>query len=188
MANDFDTILMECEEAMEKVADHLSHEFVSISAGRASPAMVENIKFDYYGAMTPLKQAAQIGTPDAQTITLKPFDVSQLKVMAKAIVDANIGLAPSDDGKVIICRVPQMTQENRERLVKQLKEIAEKSKVGVRNARQHAMKDADASLKETLLTEDTHREVKEEIQNLTNTYNKKIEEILEKKTSDVMKV
>ena len=98
MSRDYDTIMLETEEAMQSVVDHLHNEFVGISAGRANPAMVENIKFDYYGAPTPLKQAATISTPDASTITLKPFDASQTKNISKAILEANIGLTPSDDG------------------------------------------------------------------------------------------
>ncbi|MCA8919722.1 MAG: ribosome recycling factor [Planctomycetes bacterium] len=188
MSRDYDTIMMETEEAMQNVVDHLHNEFIGISAGRASPAMVENIKFDYYGAPTPLKQAATISTPDASTITIKPFDASQTKVINKAILEANIGLTPSDDGKTLICRIPPMTQENRERLVKQLKEIAEKSKVAIRNARHEAIKHADVSLKDSVLTEDDHRGLKEEIQKLTDKFNKELDETLDKKTADVMKV
>ncbi|MCC6463829.1 MAG: ribosome recycling factor [Planctomycetes bacterium] len=188
MSKDYDTILLECEEAMEKVVAHLRQEFVGISAGRANPAMVDSLKFDYYGSPTPIKGAAQVHTPDASTITIKPFDMSQVKNIAKAIRDANIGLNPSDDGKVIICRIPPLTQENRQRLVKQLKEMAEKAKVGVRNARHEAIKHADASLKETVLTEDDHRGLKDEIQKATDKHNKAIEEALEKKSADVMKV
>jgi ribosome recycling factor len=188
MAKDYETITLECEEAMEKVVDHLRQEFLGISAGKASTAMVENIRFDYYGAPTPLKQAAQIATPDATTITIKPFDMSQMKTISKAIIEANVGLNPSDDGKVIICKVPAMTEENRQRLAKQLKEIAEKSKVGIRHARQEAMKANDASLKDSVLTEDDHRALKDDIQKLTDKFNKQIEEVLEKKTADVMTV
>jgi ribosome recycling factor len=188
MSKDYETILLECEEAMEKVADHLRQEFVGISAGKASTAMVENIRFDYYGAQTPLKQAAQIGTPDSTTITIKPFDMSQMKNISKAILEANVGLNPSDDGKVIICKVPPLTQENRQRLAKQLKEMAEKSKVGIRNARHDAIKAGDASLKDSILTEDDHRGIKEEIQKLTDKYNKAIDDALEKKSADVMTV
>ncbi len=188
MSKDYDTIVMECEEAMEKVVTHLKHEFVGISAGRANPAMVDGIKFDYYGAPTPLKQAAQVTTPDASTITIKPFDASQVKNIARAIQEANIGLNPSDDGKMIICRIPPMTQENRQRIAKQLKDIAEKSKVSIRNARHEALKQGDASLKDVVLTEDDHRNLKEEVQKLTDKFNKEIEATLEKKTADVMKV
>jgi ribosome recycling factor len=188
MSKDYDTITLECEEAMEKVVDHLRHEFIGISAGKASTGMIENLKFDYYGAPTPLKQAAQLGTPDAGTITIKPYDMSQVKAISKAIMEANIGLNPSDDGKVIICKVPALTQENRQRIAKQLKDMAEKSKVAIRNARHDAIKAGDASLKESILTEDSHRDLKDEVQKLTDKYNKAIEEALEKKTADVMKV
>lgn len=188
MSKDYDTILMECEEAMDKVVAHLKHEFVGISAGKASPAMVENLKFDYYGTPSPIKAAAQINTPDAATLTIKPFDMSQVKVISKAIMEANIGLNPSDDGKIIICRIPPMTQENRQKIVKQVKDMAEKAKVSIRNARHEAMKHADASMKDTILTEDTHRALKDEIQKLTDVHNKQLDDALQKKSDDVMKV
>jgi ribosome recycling factor len=188
MSRDYETIMLETEEAMDKVLEHLQHEFLGISAGKASPAMVENIKFDYYGAATPLKQAATISTPDASTLTIKPFDQSQVKNIVKAIHEANIGLNPSDDGKLIICRIPPMTQENREKLAKQLKDFAEKSKVAIRNSRHDGMKHGDASLKDSILTEDDHRGLKEEVQKLTDKFNKSIDELLEKKTKEVMKV
>jgi ribosome recycling factor len=188
MSKDYDTIAMECEEALDKVVAHLRHEFVGISAGKASPAMVENIKFDYYGTPSPLKAAAQITTPDAATLVIKPFDMSQVKAISKAIMEANIGLNPSDDGKVIICRIPPMTTENRQKIVKQLKDMAEKAKVSIRNARHEAIKQADASHKDSILTEDTHRALKDEIQKLTDAHNKQLDEALEKKSTDVMKV
>lgn len=188
MARDYDTIIKETRQAMQKVVEHLHQEFRSISAGKASPAMVENIKFDYYGTPTPLNQAAQIGTPDAATITIKPYDQSQVKTISKAIFEANIGLTPSDDGQVIICKLPPMTQETRERLAKQLKDIAENSKVGIRNVRHESIKHGDQSLKDNLLTEDDHHQIKDEIQKITDGFNKEVEETLEAKTADVMKV
>lgn len=188
MSKDYDTISMECEEAMDKVVAHLKQEFVGISAGKASPAMVENLRFDYYGTPSPIKAAAQINTPDAATLTIKPFDMSQVKVISKAIREANIGLNPSDDGKVIICRIPPMTTENRQKIVKQVKDMAEKARVSVRNARHEAMKHADASLKDSILTEDTHRQLKEDIQKLTDSHNKQLDEALQKKSDDVMKI
>ena len=188
MSRDYDTIMLETEEAMDKVVEHLRQEFVGISAGKASPAMVENIKFDYYGAPTPLKQAASINTPDASTLTLKPFDQSQTKAIVKAILEANIGLTPSDDGKLIICRIPPMTQENREKLAKQLKDFAEKSKVSVRNARHEAMKHGDISLKDSILTEDDHRGLKEEIQKLTDKFVKDVDGVVKAKEDELMAV
>lgn len=188
MSKDYDTIMTECEEAMQKVSDHLRSEFVGISAGRASPAMVENVKFDYYGSPTPLQQAGQISCPDASTIFIKPFDISQIKNISKAIVDANLGFNPSDDGGTILIKLPPMTQENRERLAKQVKEMAEKSKVAVRNARHDAMKSNDASLKDNILTEDDHSGLKKDVQKLTDRFNKELEDILEKKVKDVMTV
>ncbi len=188
MSKDYDTILLECEEAMQKVVDHLSQEYVGITAGRANTNMVANIKFDYYGAPTPISQAGQVNTPDASTITIKPHDPSQVKTISKAIVDANVGLSPSDDGKVIICKIPPMTEENRSKIAKQVKEISEDSKVAIRNARHDAMKSGEASHKDSILTEDDHHALKDDIQKKTNEYNKKIEDLLKAKTDEVMKV
>lgn len=182
-----DQILKQAEASMQKALTHLNDQFRGVSAGRASPAMVENVKFDYYGTPTPLKAAAQITTPDAGTITIKPFDLSQLKAISKAIMEANIGLTPTDDGKVVICRIPMMTQENRQKLAKQVKDMAEQAKLPIKNARHEALKHGDTALKESTLTEDTHRKLKDDVQKLTDKYNKQIEETLKKKTDEVLK-
>ncbi|MCC6573454.1 MAG: ribosome recycling factor [Planctomycetes bacterium] len=180
-------ILKTAEAAMNKAVTHLQEQFRGISAGRASPAMVENVKFDYYGTPTPLKGAAQIATPDAGTITIKPFDISQVRAISKAIMEANIGFTPTDDGKQVICRLPQMTTENRQKLAKQVKEFGEAAKLPIKNARHEALKHGEASQKDATLTEDTHRKLKDDVQKLTDKYNKQLEEVLKKKTEEVLK-
>ncbi|KAA0211026.1 ribosome recycling factor [bacterium] len=182
-----DQITKAAEAAMQKVLNHLAEQFHGVSAGRASPAMVENIKFDYYGTPTPLKGAAQISTPDAGTIQIKPFDISQVKAISGAISAANIGMTPKDDGKIITLKLPMMTQETRQKLAKQVKDMAEQAKIPIKNARHEAMKHGDASLKESTITEDQHRKLKDDIQKLTDKYNKQIEDNLKKKTEEVMK-
>lgn len=182
-----DQITKTADAAMSKVLQHLAEQFHGVSAGRASPAMVENIKFDYYGTPTPLKGAANITIPDAGTIQIKPFDMSQVKAISGAISAANIGMTPKDDGKVITLKLPQMTTETRQKLAKQLKDMAEQSKVPIKNARHEALKHGDASLKESSMTEDQHRKLKDDVQKLTDKYNKQIEEMLKKKTDEVMK-
>ncbi len=140
-----------------------------------------------YGTPTPLKGAAQISTPDAGTIQIKPFDISQVKAISGAISAANIGMTPKDDGKIITLKLPMMTQETRQKLAKQVKDMAEQAKIPIKNARHEAMKQGDASLKESTVTEDQHRKLKDDIQKLTDKYNKQIEENLKKKTDEVMK-
>ncbi len=180
-------ILKTAEAAMLKAVSHLNDQFRGVSAGRASPAMVENIKFDYYGTPTPLKGAAQIATPDAATITIRPFDMSQVRAIAKAILEANIGLTPTDDGKQVICRLPMMTTENRQKLAKQCKDFAEAAKLPIKNARHEALKHGEASQKDSTLTEDTHTKLKTDVQKLTDKYNKQLEDALKKKTEEVLK-
>lgn len=182
-----DQITKTADAAMAKVLQHLAEQFHGVSAGRASPAMVENIKFEYYGTPTPLKGAANISIPDAGTIQIKPFDQTQVKAISGAISAANIGMTPKDDGKVITLKLPQMTTETRQKLAKQLKDMAEQSKVPIKNARHEALKHGDASLKESTITEDQHRKLKDDVQKLTDKYNKQIEEMLKKKTDEVMK-
>lgn len=187
---DYDTIVNQCKELMDKAIEHLKKEFRSLRTGRASPALVENVQFDYYGSKQPLKNAATISVQDATTLIIKPFDASQIKVMAKAITDANLGLNPIDGAESIRISLPPMTEETRKKIAAQVKDQAEQGKVSIRNARQDANKKADASLKDkdVNMTEDEHRDLKEEIQELTNKYNKNIEELMKAKVEDVMSV
>ncbi len=182
-----DQITKAAEASMAKVLAHLSEQFHGVSAGRASPNMVDNIKFEYYGTPTPIKGAANVSIPDAGTIQIKPFDQSQVKAISTAISAANIGMTPKDDGKIITLKLPQMTTETRQKLAKQLKDMAEQSKVPIKNARHEALKIADAALKESTMTEDQHHKLKDDVQKLTDKHNKLIEETLKKKTEEVMK-
>lgn len=186
----FDSILKAADAAMSKAVDHLKQEYRGIRTGRASPAIVENVQVEYYGSRQGLKNVASISAQDATTIVIKPFDASQLKAIAKAIHEANLGMNPVDDGKVIRISMPPMTEENRKKIAGQLKDMAEHSRVTLRNARQEANKFADAAHKDKAanVTEDDHRKLKEEIQGLTNKYNKKVDETLSEKTKDVMQV
>ncbi len=187
---DYDSILGETEKAFQKALEHLKREYRGIRTGRASPGLVENISFDYYGSQQPIKNAATISVQDATTLTIKPFDASQIASISKAIQAANLGLNPVEDGHMLRISLPPMTEENRKKIAGQLKNFAESTKVSIRNARQDGNKKADQSLKDKTpgMTEDQHRELKEEIQSLTNKYNKKVEQALEEKTEDVMKI
>jgi ribosome recycling factor len=190
MAMTYDSIVRDTSSAMQKALDHLRGEFKAVRTGRASTGLLENVAFDYYGARTPLKNAASITVQDASTIVIKPFDMSQLRPIAKAIQEANLGMNPIEDGKQIRLNVPPMTEENRKKIANQIKDMTEKAKITVRNGRQDANKHADALHKDnpTELNEDDHRALKDEIQNLTNKFTKLMDEALREKTGEVMKV
>jgi len=187
---DYETIVMECEEAMDKAIEHMKKEFRTLRTGRASPALIENVQFEYYGSKQPLKNAATISIQDASTLIIKPFDGSQVKVIAKAITDANLGFNPIDEAKQIRISLPPMTEETRKKIAGQVKDMAEQGKVSVRNARQAANKNADSSLKDknVNMTEDEHRDLKNDIQEMTNKYNKMVEELMKAKVDDVMSI
>lgn len=187
---DYDSIIKDCKKSMQKALDHLREEYKAVRTGRASPQLLENITFDYYGSQTKVGSAATISVVDAGQLMVKPFDVSQLRTISKAISDAKLGLTPQDDGKVIRIKLPPMTEENRKRIATQLKEMAEKVKVTIRNARHDANKHADETHKKSpgVLSEDAHRDLKKDIQGETDKFNKLVDEELKSKTEEVMKV
>lgn len=186
----YDAILRECEDAMQKAIDHLRKEFKSVRTGRASTGLVENIQADYYGSKQPIKNMANINVADATSLTIKPYDKGVLQVIAKAIMEANIGLNPVDDGLQIRINLPPMTGETRKKLANQVKDLGEKCKVTIRNARQDANKNADSELKakQSSLTEDDHRALKDEIQGKTDKFNKLIDQEVKTKTDEIMSV
>lgn len=187
---DYDSIMKDTNRAMQKAMDHLRTEYQGVRTGRASPQLLENITFDYYGSQTKIGNAATISVVDAGQLMVKPFDASQLRTISKAIGDAKLGLTPQDDGKVIRIKLPPMTEENRKKIALQLKEMAEKVKVTIRNARHDANKLADQCHKDTpgVLSEDAHRDLKKDIQGATDKFNKLVDEELKQKTEEVMKV
>ena len=183
-----DEIAFESEEKMEKTVDLLEGEFRAIRTGRATPALVENVKVDYYGAQTPLKQIANIGIPDAQLIVIRPFDPTALKDIEKALLQSSIGITPSNDGKLIRLSIPPLSEERRKQLVQQVKQMAEESKVALRNVRRDANKQIDQEQKGGDLAEDDAYRAKDEIQNLIKEYEGKIDNLVEAKSAEVMTV
>src|SRR5450432_1418839 len=155
-----DDILLDCEEHMEKAIEHLKHELRGIRTGRASPAMVENIKIEYYGAMTDLKSIASISVPEATQLLIKPFSPGDMKAIEKAINDSKIGLTPHSDGKQLRLILPALSQERRQQLVGQAKVWGEEAKIRIRNARRDANKLTDNEGKGGLMTEDETKGVK----------------------------
>lgn len=174
-------------EKMDKAIRHLEDELIHVRAGKASPAVLDGITVDYYGAITPLSQVSNIGTPDAKTIVIQPWDKSMLQVIEKAILYANIGLTPMNNGELIRLNIPPLTEERRKNLVKQVKMLGENTKVSIRNAR----RDANEELKKLLkngLPEDVEKESFEEVQQNTDSFIAKVDVIVAAKEKDIMTV
>ena len=183
-----DDILLDTEEHMEKAIEHLKHELRSVRTGRASPAMVENVKVEYYGTPTDLRAIASITVPEATQILIKPFSPGDLKWIEKAINDSKLPLTPHSDGKQLRLILPPMSQETRLKMAGQVKQMAEEVKVRIRNARRDGNKLIDTELKGGVLTEDDAASGKDQVQELTKTYETKVEEMIEHKRKEVMQV
>lgn len=184
---EIDFILDSTEESMTGSLAHLEKEFTNIRAGKASPAMIGGVFVDYYGSATPIAQVANVNVPDARTITIAPWEKNMLHAIEKAIMVANIGFNPMNNGDQIIISVPPLTEERRRDLVKQAKSEAEDAKIGIRNARQEANKEIK-KLEKDGLSEDVCKNAEDEVQTLTNSYIKKIDDLLSVKEAEIMKV
>lgn len=180
-------IIDQANESMQGSIAHLEKAFLNIRAGKASPAMLGSVFVDYYGAQTPLSQVANLNVPDARTITLQPYEKSMLHPIEKAIMIANLGFNPMNNGDIIIISVPPLTEDRRRDLAKQAKIEAEDAKVGVRNARKDANNDIKKLEKEGV-SEDACKNAEDEIQILTNAFIKKVDEVLVSKEAEIMKV
>src|SRR5467141_2090540 len=161
-----DEILLDCEERMEKAVNVFKDELRGLRTGRATPALVDSIRVEYYGSPTPLKQLAQISTPEAQQILIRPFDASVLKDVEKAIRASDLGMVPNNDGKMIRLTVPSMSGEQRQKMVQRIKKSAEEAKVACRNIRRDSNKHFDQAEKAKEMTEDDRDKGKEEVQKL----------------------
>lgn len=180
-------ILDSAQESMNGSIAHLEKEFLNIRAGKATPAMLGGVFVDYYGSQTPLSQVANINVPDARTITIQPWEKAMLHPIEKAIMIANLGFNPMNNGDNIIINVPALTEERRRDLAKQAKAEAEDAKVGIRNVRKDANSDIK-KLEKDGVSEDACKGAEESIQDLTNSYIKKIDELLVVKEAEIMKV
>jgi ribosome recycling factor len=187
MTEEIEFILDSTEESMQGSIAHLEKEFLNIRAGKASPAMLGSVFVDYYGAATPLSQVSKISVPDARTITLQPFEKNMLQAIEKAIMIANIGFNPMNNGDVIIISVPPLTEERRRDLAKQAKVEAEEAKIGVRNVRKDSNNEIK-KLEKDGTSEDICKNAEDEVQNLTNSFIRKIDELLVEKEAEIMKV
>jgi ribosome recycling factor len=183
-----DDILLDAEERMEKAVQVFSDSLRVIRTGTASAGLVENVRVDYYGSPTPLRQMAQIAIPDPTLIVIKPYDPSGLADIEKALQASDIGINPQNDGKVIRLSIPGLSEERRRQLVTQVKGMAEDARVAVRNIRRDANRHLDKEQKASDITEDDCRRGKDDVQELTDEYEKQIDDLLEKKSADIMTV
>ena len=185
---DYETILLETNEKMNACVDHFHGELRGVRSGRATPGLVDGLKVEYYGSPTPLGQMAQISIPEARMIVIKPFDASQISEVAKAIQASDLGVNPNIDGKIIRLNMPPLSEERRKQLVGLVKEKGEAAKVAVRNVRRDANKHADQAKSDGAMTEDDLRKIKDEIQEETKQHEKKIDDVLAEKVSELMEV
>jgi len=183
-----DDVLLDAEEKMDKAAAHLAEEYRGVRTGRASAGLVEHIKVDYYGSPTPLKQLANIGTPEPQLIVVKAYDPGSLKDIEKAILTSELGITPQNDGKVIRLSIPPLSEERRKQLIHHARDMAEEVKISIRSIRRDANKVLDQEKKDGTIPEDEMYRGKDEVQKLTDEYEKKVEEHLSTKSDDIMQI
>jgi ribosome recycling factor len=183
---DEDEILLDAEERMEKAVSVFTGQLGGLRTGRATPGLVDSIRVEYYGSQTPLKQIANISVPEPQQIVIRPFDNGTMSDIVKAIQSSDVGLSPMSDGRLIRLNIPPLSRERRQQLVSRTKEFAEDGRVAIRNIRRDANKHTDASQKAKTLSEDDRDRVKEEVQNLTKTYEGKVNAAAAEKEKQIM--
>ena len=180
--------LLQAKERMEKAVIALKHEYSSIRAGRANPGVLDKIRVDYYGTPTPINQMAAVAVAEARILTIQPWDQSTVRLIEKALQNSDLGINPQSDGRVIRLIFPQLTEENRKQLGKDIKRMAEDSKVSVRNARRDAVEKLKKQEKASEITEDDLRDDEKELQDLTDKYCKQIDTAATEKTKEIMEI
>jgi ribosome recycling factor len=181
-------LLADAKDRMEKAVSATKIEFNSVRSGRASTALLDRITVDYYGTRTPLKQLANVATPEPRLLVVQPYDKSAMKGIEKAIRDSDLGINPSNDGQVIRLPIPHLTEERRREMVKLVHRLAEDGRVAIRNVRRDAMKDLRELVKEGLVGEDAERRAEEELQRLTDDHVRQIDELLKHKEAEILEV
>lgn len=187
MTEDIKFILDSTKEAMDSAMVHLDNQLLKIRAGKASPLMLSSVMVDYYGTMTPIQQVANVSAIDGRTLSIQPWEKSIIEEIAKAITNANLGLNPQNNGESILINIPALTEERRRDLSKQAKAEGEHAKVGIRNARKEA-NDEIKKLKDNGMSEDMAKDAEGSIQDLTNTFIKKVDALIDAKEKDIMTV
>ncbi len=186
MDNGFD--IKKFEEKMKKCIENLQKEFVLIRAGRANPAILNKVRVEYYGSLTPIEQIAAVSVSEARVLVISPWDVSSLSLIEKAIQQSDIGINPINDGKVLRIVFPQLTKESRQQIVKEIHKLKENAKITVRNIRKDALDEVKRLKKDKVLNEDDVSVKEKEIKKLVDTYNDKIDSASQKKEKEVMEV
>ena len=181
---DTDEIMLDITDKMDKSIENLEKKFATVRTGRANPSSLDGVMVEYYGSMTPLKQLSTISVPEARQLLIKPFDKSCLGAIEKAILNSNLGYNPGNDGETIRIVIPELTEERRRELVKQVKALSEDAKVSIRNIRREGIEDVE----KCELPEDEEKGMEKDIQDLVNDYNKKIETKLKEKENELMTV
>lgn len=182
------SLLEDAERRMEKTSEALRKEFATLRAGRATPALLNKIEVDYYGAMTPLTQMANISAPESRLLVIQPWDKSTLKGIEKAILASDLGLNPNNDGSIIRIAIPQLTEERRKELVKIVKKKDEEAKVAIRNIRRELNEDIKGLEKDKEVSEDDAARGLDDVQKLTEKWVKKLDEITKVKEAEIMEV
>lgn len=180
-------ILEECRSKMDSTISHLEKELLHIRAGKANPSMLDGVAVDYYGSMTPLNQVANVSTPDPRSIVVQPWEKNMIPVIEKAIMAANLGFNPDNNGELIRIAIPPLTEERRKTLVKQANKEGESAKVGIRAARKTANEDLK-KLQKNGLPEDMEKDAEKEVQGYTDDYVKKIDSLVATKEKDIMTI
>jgi len=181
-------VINETKPKMAAVIDDLHKKLAAVRTGRATTSILDSIVVDYYGTPTPLNQMASISIPEPQMLTVQPWDQSQIDSIERAINTANLGINPSNDGKIIRLPIPPLNEERRQQLAKQVHEIAEEHRIAVRNVRQHSNNELKRMLSDKEISEDNERIGLEEVQKLTNEFVGKIDELMKQKEEEILKV
>jgi ribosome recycling factor len=179
-------ILLDAEERMDKALNHLKSNLAGIRTGRAAPGLLDSVKVTVYGSQTPLKQLASVGAPEPQQLVIRPFDPSVIKDIEKAIVASELGLNPQNDGRIIRINIPPLSTDTRKKLVARIKELAEETRVSIRNVRRDANKAIETAEKDKVISEDDRDTAKEEVQELTKKYEESVGEVAKAREADVM--
>jgi len=179
-------ILMDAEERMDKALSHLKQNLAGIRTGRAAPGLLDSVKVNAYGSITPLKQLASVAAPEPQQLVIRPFDTTIIKDIEKGIVASELGLNPQSDGRIIRINIPPLSTDTRKKLVARIKELSEEAKVSIRNVRRDANKAIETAEKDKTISEDQRDTSKEQVQELTKKYEEDVTELAKSRESDVM--
>lgn len=185
---EIDEVFETLELEMEEIVEHLNHKYLTVRAGRANPHILDGIQADYYGAMTPLNQMANITVPEARILAVQVWDASALKAVEKAIQAANLGINPVNDGKIIRLIFPELTQEKRKTIVKEIKTYGDNANIGLRNIRRSANDALKKLKKDNTITEDDLKDMSKEVDNFMSKYSKQVEDLYKEKEKEVLSV